>query len=132
MIGSLFVFLVTFAMYMFGNFIEIVLSSVRQINVRVFLLSDLPLFLDSWSSGRLFFLFVFFFFFLVARRWLRMPEIEAMLVVSVFYFMVERLRPIMIIVDILAEVLVGDGEGIITSPFNVILVAGDDGVVDKI
>lgn len=131
-VGPFFVFLVPLAVDVLGDFVEIVLSSMRDIDVRILLFSYLPLLLDSWSSRRLLFLLVLFLFFLVARRWLGVFEVEAVLIVSVLDFVVEGLRPVVVVVDILAELLVGEGEGRTALPFDVLLVAADDGIMDEV
>ena len=89
MIVAFFIFFVTLSMDVLGDFIEIVLPSLWNINISIFLLS-FSLLGDSRDTDWLLHIFCFFFSILLLVSWWRlgMFEVEFMLIIPFFDLMI--------------------------------------------
>ena len=134
MIVALFViFVEAVGIEMFGDLVEIVLSSLWKVDIGIFLVVLLLFGLRIIAVLCIFFLlFCFLFFVFVSGWWLCFLKEEFMFVISGFYFFVQLLRPVMVVINVLSQLHIFVREAVFAGNFDIFFVLIDDGVGEEI
>ena len=113
-----------------GDFVEVVLALLRQFDIGV-LVRGFSLFGDDFLAPRRLLLHALLLLLQPGRR-LRVLEVELVAVVPGLDLVVERLRPILIVIDICGDAVVLLQELVVAIALDVYLVAVDDGVEEVV